>query len=288
VIAAVLQTAGVYSQSEILKNFSTFFDSLGVLFVIASMMGGIASVVFFSAYKRGLMLLLCPFLFMFVMKTTVTGRPTIVRIGERFTSATDSQFQSVLQEWLINKNNAAPQVSLVYVLFDSAVSSVMQSMVAMLTDTKNKEDLIAIARERVLVNVLSSKAMSPELLKLVSIGLVGQCGELTRLHSEANQARVDQLRIAELDKDIKRAGGSGGLNRIQRIDEKVAFRNSRIVEAKKKMFVLDPDVRLYILGVIDSYKQELAKKNTAEGNALLTAVGELRSNLSIHHRSVFC
>ena len=69
-IAAVLQTAGLYGQSQILHNFAPVFSAVGSMVYIWCILGAIFSVALFGNYRQASYLLMGPALLWWMLSTT--------------------------------------------------------------------------------------------------------------------------------------------------------------------------------------------------------------------------
>lgn len=190
-ISAVLQTAGLYTQNEVLTTMGNALISAGSLVYIVSVIAGVCSVALFGNYRAGLYLFLGPALFYFMLTSTVSAKATELRFGARSTQGSDKDQLSFLNTFVNEKYYEGDiKVSWFYARFDKIVSSIVQGTVAVLIDTKNKEDLINAGRERVFTRVLLARSKQPEYLALVSTGVMGDCGRLYKLETALAEPRL--------------------------------------------------------------------------------------------------
>ncbi len=191
-MAAAMQTAGVYAQASILVNFRDALITLAGLCYLCGVVAAVASVAIFGTYKRALYLLLGPALFYYVLDTTqTTGTP--VRVGDRALGARSVQDQiNFLKKYAPNPNYDQPaRVSKIFLLVDNVVSDVVQQIVAKLVDTKSKRDIVVQARDRVWSWMLLSNNDDPAFLRLVSMGAMGECATVTNMAQEIPNHRIN-------------------------------------------------------------------------------------------------
>lgn len=181
-IAAVLQTAGLYGQSQILENFAPVLGSVGALVYVWCVIGAIASVALFGNYRQAAYLLMGPALFWWMLENTQPVTATAHQFGDR-QSENDAENQIAFLEDSTEAGRFQEQarVSQFFVFYDNLVSSVVQEIVRFLVDTENKDDLIFVARERVLTRLLRQKGTEPNFLSLMNISLIGECARELQL-----------------------------------------------------------------------------------------------------------
>lgn len=239
-ISAALQTAGLYFQSDILNTFVPILQGLGVLIFIFGVGGAISTFVITGEYKRALFFLLSPSLFWMLLMYHSPAEPTRLQVGSRVqqNSARD-------QLEFLNKISGTdfytkkPEVSWFFAKFDNLVSSIVQGTVSVLIDEENKKDLIAVARERVLAELFSTRAASKDFVKLISLGILGECAELSRRSAELsnNDTDIKNLRTGNLPDSPPQ---------IARLNARNALLRPRIEILKQQTHPLDSGVKEYI------------------------------------------
>lgn len=191
-IAAAMQTAGVYAQAEILTNFQGFLEKLAALCYLAAIIGALMSAGLFGNYQKALYLLVGPPLFFFMVTTTKTVSGTEVKTGERVAEGSiEDQIKFLRSYASTGKFTQAAEVSYFFVGFDNLVSSIVQGIVSVIIDTKQNEDLIVKARERVLAWTLLATPNDNGFTKLVSLGVMGECSEVMRRKWQLQTHRAD-------------------------------------------------------------------------------------------------
>lgn len=177
-VAAALQTRGLFDQAKVLSEARDFLYGVGALAYLIAISMAVASVALYGSYRRAAYLLLGPTLFFFVIEARMTVRGTERRVGDRRLplSIPDQRsfFHLIGQEYL--KDGA--EISYVFGVFDSLVTEVVQDLVAAIIDTASGEDMRRVWRERAFSWVMHSTAVDPGLASLVSHGIVGECSEL--------------------------------------------------------------------------------------------------------------
>lgn len=223
-ISAVLQTAGFMFQSDIIKNFSGLLTELGVLFFVASAIGAIASFAIFGQARQTLYLLIASSIFYSLVFYTVPGQPTLLKVGARTAQASKSQLDMLQQVSGRNFLDEKVNVSWFFIQFDRLVSSVVQSLVNFLVDTKNSADLVAVAREKAVSDIFSKNIAEPQFTKLLAMGLMGECsrysfikGEISSIDTQlANKITVEPRRSSLMGMRDKYLTELAALQKVQR------------------------------------------------------------------------
>ena len=191
-MAAALQTAGVYAQAKILVQFKEAITWIAALCFLASVTAAIASTAIFGTYRKSLYLLVGPALFYFVLDKTDSVDGVAKKVGERLIPGSVADQKQFLSKYVHNASyDGQAQVSYVFLVIDNLVSAVVQDIVALLVDTKNSEDIVVQARERVFSWILLSSPDDPALLQLVAKGAMGECAKVTSLAIDISNHRKD-------------------------------------------------------------------------------------------------
>ena len=184
-VAAALQTAGFFFQSDILQRGTPLLTGLAVLSFVAAAVWAAYLFVIRASLLRGMPLLLGPVLFFFITRTVVATGPTRLQQGDRVSHTTaNEQLQLLRQIGDPAFYGTIPKVSFVFAQLDRIVSTSIQRVVTFLVDTANKEDLLVVAREETLAKLFTTSAIEKDFLELISYGVMGQCAELTNRISE--------------------------------------------------------------------------------------------------------
>jgi hypothetical protein len=285
-ISAALQTAGLYLQSDVLNNFVGILQGLGVLLFLVAIIGAISSYVITGMYKQAAFFLITPSIFWALLMFHCPAQPTLLQVGNRVQpgSAQDQlTFLSKISETDFYKRK--PEVSWFFAKFDNLISTIVQSTVSFLIDEENKKDLIAVAREKVLSEVFSARAADKDFVKLVSMGMLGECAELSRRSEE----------LANIDADLKTLAASKLPTLGNDVSRLTARRNlllPRIELLKNQSQPLDPGVKEYVwatLGVdrpnsatclqIWNYTRDTSLKEAERALALATSGDESKSGI---------
>lgn len=242
-ISAVLQTLGVYLQSRVLERFDEVMHALGFLLWLFAATGAVYTLAVHHAYKRALYFLIAPAFFYILLDTRVIGSPTIVQFGDRSVDlAADAQlsyFDLIGDSPLLDSD---PQVTWLYAQVDRFVSTSVQAIVSLLVDTGNRRDLLFLAREKALSRIVTAKVGDPGFLKLLAIGVMGECSELTNARRE----------VALIDQELQNiAQGAGGPARAAFLNNRRNLLVSRIVLLDAREFQLERSIIdfIYTLGV---------------------------------------
>ena len=183
-IAAVLETAGLFGQSQVLTNFSNMFQSLGALLYTWFVIGGLISLAVFGDYKKALYFFIAPALFWWLITDTVslTDESVVHQFGTRIH---DSHRQKKALKRMGNRemhtDASGAKVSKFFAKYDRLVSSTIQQLVAFLIDTDRNEDLIRVARERVYTRLFTQRGKNKHYISLLSLGLIGRCSDYVTL-----------------------------------------------------------------------------------------------------------
>jgi hypothetical protein len=285
-ISAALQTAGLYFQSDVLKSFMGILQGLGIILFLIGVIGAISSYVIFGQYKRAAYFILAPTFFWALLMFHSPAEPTLLQVGTRVqkNSAQDQlTFLSKISETDFYKRK--PEVSWFFAKFDNLISSLVQGTVSFLIDEENKKDLIAVARERVLSEVFSARAVDKDFIKLISLGMLGECAELSR--------RSDEL--ANIDIDLKNLAASSLPTiaaDISRLNARRTLLLPRIELLKNQKQPLDSGVKDYMWSTLGgerkdsatcteiwTYTHQASVKEAEKAMALATAGEEIKSGI---------
>ncbi len=184
-MAAVMQTAGLYAQSDILANYGPFMQSFGTLVYTVALIMGIVSIAVYGNYRQGVWLLVGPSMFYWLVYSTVPAPAALQRFGSRVN--TDAAIESQIYLDMVNviaQDSPTPRVSWLFAKFDGVITEIVQNVVTLLVDTEFNEDLTIAATERIYSRVVESKASDPGFTTLVSVGVMGRCGRLNRIKME--------------------------------------------------------------------------------------------------------
>ena len=210
-MAAALQTAGVYAQASILQNFREALTALAGLCYLVSVCLAVSSVAIYGSYRRAPYLLIGPALFYYVILTTASVNGTTVRVGTRTVPGSVQDQIRFLREWVHNERyEQDAQVSRLFLIVDNLVSAVVQDVVAVIVDSGRSEDMVLKARERVFSWILLSTPADPSVIRLVSVGVMGWCGQVNNLALEIPTHRIDPAQgiedanLTEVGRRVKR------------------------------------------------------------------------------------
>ena len=191
-ISAVLQTAGLYGQSDVLESFGPLLARTAGLFYFIAIIGALTSVALFGNYRRALLLIIGPVLFHMMLGSTMLGDATVIQVGQRINPDGASTQRKLLDMFTSSDPLTSDQekydhpitLSLFFVLYDNMISNIMQSTVGVLLDTQNREDIKIAVRERVLGMLFQPTDMRSAYLELISASTLGQCADETKLQFE--------------------------------------------------------------------------------------------------------
>ncbi len=233
IIAAALETKGLIDQASILVNFRETIEIIAALAWLFSICMALGAVAVFGNYRQGLYFLLGPPLFYYMITTTIPTDGAKAIFGNREIANSEQQQKNILS-WIraIENDEGSVDVSFFFGMFDSVITEVVQSVVALLLDEDNNADLRFVAREHVLSRVLKANSGNAELNNLVLGYHMGSCGDT--MSSILAQASVnDNARIR-----VKNTAGSNAI-----ADKALEH------EWNVKSVVLPPTVINYLIGL---------------------------------------
>lgn len=201
-IAAVLETAGLYGQSQILENFQPIFRSVGSLIYLWCAIGALISVAIFGNYRQGMYFFFGPALFWFILTWTVPVTGTRHQVGLREDNTIEEQLGFLKKAGDPNRyeengtdgnrRQKEARVSGFFVVYDDLVSSIVRQLVSFLLNEETREDLMFAARERVMTRVLGERVTESQFHALLSKGMMGQCSKALGLAKEISAQRLQQ------------------------------------------------------------------------------------------------
>lgn len=195
-VAAMLQTAGLYAQHEVLTSFQEVLRLTGTFIYIIAILGAIVLVALFGSYKRAMYVMISPALFYAVQNTTVMVRATTQQTGVRQVASSSVDQLTILRQITGNPLFDQPaKVSWLFVKYDQVISQVVQNVVAVLIDTKNQADILQDARERAFSRLLMADGIDQGYLRLTSLGAMGSCAKVTGVSTDiaGAQKEIDWL-----------------------------------------------------------------------------------------------
>jgi hypothetical protein len=200
-ISALLETAGLHLQGEILTTFQSLFHSAAYFLLIAAMIGVLLSFVLSGGYKLLPSFLLGTTLFMFVLETRTEVDPTQVQVGSRV--ATSSKEDQIKMLRLVGGDDAfdkKPSVSFVFRTFDRLVSSIIQTIVGFQMDTINGKDLEVQLRDDAMRFLFSQGSDRAEYRRLVGLSMGGPCGDFSRYAHEEVDRTVKEAQLRKTNR----------------------------------------------------------------------------------------
>lgn len=200
-IGATMQTAGIFAQAEILRNFKTYLEHLAALCYLCSIIGALLSIGVFGNYSKAAYFLIGPPLFTYMITTTMNVNGAQQVFGERVVAGSIDDQTKFLKKFVQNLDTSGgAEVSRFFVLYDSLVTSVVQGTVSAIIDTKNNQDLVDKARERVFSWIYMAQPLDPGFKELLVFGLRGRCASVYSHLLEAMRYRINpQLRKVDRD-----------------------------------------------------------------------------------------
>lgn len=168
IVAAALQTKGIIDQAKILENL-TELNSIASLFYLFAIAMAIGSIAILGNYRQGIYLLVGPVLYTFMVTTTVETNGVMAKMGDyEIPNSIGRQTEFLRHIRLLDDKGGKKKVSLVFALVDGMVTEVVQEVTKLLVDTKNRNHLRFVARERALSYLLLDLPVDGPIPLLVS------------------------------------------------------------------------------------------------------------------------
>lgn len=216
-VAAVLQTAGLYGQSDVLLFYKEALQSLAGLLYIFAIAGALTSAAVFGNYRNATYFLIGPLLFYGLIVGVTTAKPTSVQVGMRVEKGSEPLQQQLLSAYLEEGSKIYTRelkLSWFFVMFDNLVTNVTQNIVSVLIDEENRADIVKIARERGLVEILGVQNTDRNLAELASVAIAGECSGVMRNYLAAGQPGVRDAKAGTVQaqqRDTFLAEGAKGM-----------------------------------------------------------------------------
>ncbi|MBL7662189.1 DUF4225 domain-containing protein [bacterium] len=200
-MAAMLQTAGYFAQSEILAHLGWMFDQIGVVILLGCAIFAIVSFVVYGRADATKWFLLGPPLFIWILSSRIEAHGTKWQFGtfDRGTPNAAEVFPSMEGKQI--------KVSWAFHQWDLFVSELSRQLIDMLTKSSEKPDLLFNVRQQVMDKVMSSRVADPGLLELIHLSMRGQCAENTNLIQ-----RMVDIETQDLYRKYKNPTDRGGLS----------------------------------------------------------------------------
>lgn len=185
-VAASLQSAGLFFQSQILDAFYGPFEALPVLlFVIASLLA-LGSTVMFGRPRESLSLLVGPIILVTLLAGRVEVSDTQWRLGN---SQGDPQQVRDLTETITGEAKAQPRVSSFFAHFDRVTSDLVQTLAGQLSSARADANLSVVAKTQLYGYLMSQTISDPGLRELLHLSLLGQCRGMVEAGAEMADKR---------------------------------------------------------------------------------------------------
>ncbi len=185
-ISAILQSAGLFGQSDVLHFYAPALESMAAFLFLVSFAAALGAVAVFGKYRQAAYFLIGPSLFYMMITGTVPGEYTLVKTGTDVLPDYAKKQEELLSAFIKDTDGIEKlygrelRLSWFFVMYDNLISSVTQGIVSVLIDTENKEHIINVARERALAEVFAGRGIDPFFNRIVHQGLMGeQCREVT-------------------------------------------------------------------------------------------------------------
>lgn len=193
-MAAAMQTAGAYGQANVLNTFEQPLTQIAGLCYLAAVCAAILSAAIYGQYRNALYFLIGPALFYYAITVRTDVMGTELRIGDRRVPGSIPDQIRFLKEYAHSAQyDGAARVSYVYLGYDALVTSVVQGIVGRILDTRNQEDQLLRARERVFSWVIHGLPAEGAFVKLLALGNYGHCAHVNALSIELQNEKIIRI-----------------------------------------------------------------------------------------------
>lgn len=190
-VAAALETAGLYTVGNIIESAAPALKSLGFFVYVWCAVAALTSFALFGDTRRVIYFVVGPALFYWSFQAVRPVTAVRLRVGQRIDAQGEARIRSTITESFGGANTPAnTNVPFIMVAFDNMVSEVTQQIVSLLLDTTNKQDLKAAARDRILSRILLQGGDKAPYYELVALSLVGNCAKQVSLAREIGTPRL--------------------------------------------------------------------------------------------------
>ncbi len=201
-VAAVLETAGYYYQSQILDQLGeAFTGSLGGLIYAVGVAATVFAVAIRGGYKFGPWLLIGPPLFFSMVVPRTAADNTLWQFAGQ--PRDQNQVQAEVAR-LVPPGDA--EVSTLFAKYNRLVSRTVQEMVRVINREKTQSDKWFIYKGQLLSQVYSRNVDNPGLQQLIQHSLLYDCAEFVQAASESlqpdrdpTQTKMRQDQLAHFD-----------------------------------------------------------------------------------------
>lgn len=207
-MAAIMETAGLYGQSQILENFGDLIHTSGAFVYAWCLIGAVFSLALWGNYVQAMWFLIGPALFFWVLDQRIDVVSTAYQNGQRLEMLSEQQIEFLKKNGNAARYQNGARVSWVFARFDSLVSSITQGLVAHITNQDDYQDLRFIARERVMKSLLRARGGETEFIQLLSLSLLGDCAKAIDLSKQIASPRLTKATAGTVDfreKELKLA-----------------------------------------------------------------------------------
>lgn len=242
-IAAVLQTAGYYTQELFLDRMQDFFNHTGAFIYTISIIGGVISYAIFGSYRAVRYLLIGPALFWFLVGARAESDGVIWKIGNgsprtAVGPVTSDEAAKAVREMVDNTKdetsetavNKKIRISSAFNWFSQVIDTVTETFVAAVLQHEDDEDLNFVYRVRAFEILLNSKIANPDLLQMFESSLFGNCQPMMA----AATALSDPIIAPRFVEDLKIAADQAIANPNIEPGKKAAAIDSYVDVARKR------------------------------------------------------
>ena len=197
IVAAVLETTGYVTQSNLLDAFSGFWGAVGTFFYTFSCIGAIMSVMIFGSYRYARYLAIGPTLFWFLIGNRVDVPPTQWKLGGGRTTSVEAGFTKTAMEGY-DPVAHPPKVPWFFAYYTKAIDDVMTGFVNVILSHENDQDLLFQTRNHMLDFLLNVGPNEDEVYRLFGEGLFNECSPMSNYATALSNKRYSALHNKEL------------------------------------------------------------------------------------------
>jgi hypothetical protein len=214
-VAASMETAGHYTQSQLLDVFAGPFGMhLGALLYLIAIIISLVSLASGGSYRFGIWLLIGPPLFFFLVNVRTPSDGVQWRFGAR-----DHDQSEVLRgvRGLTGQNGSSGNISLFFSTWDKLVSGVVQGFVELLHLTDKGSDLDFLNKTETYMRLFGKDVQDPRVKGFVGLALSNRCADFIALKKKVSNPQTPQN---QKDAAQRLLDNHGGNNWVLSVDEK--------------------------------------------------------------------
>ncbi|MDD9951785.1 MAG: hypothetical protein OXT67_09495, partial [Zetaproteobacteria bacterium] len=195
-VAAALETMGYHAMSGVIEQAEPMITAIAALLYLGALIAALISTALGGNYRSGLWFLIGPPLFYY----TIMNQEQSDGASWKFGAFEDEGHKYVSK--IVDPNNAV-DVPWLFKTYNEVISSVIQSVITVVTNSDVKKQMMFMTRQRIMDGILRETPLTPGLESLIRFGTMGHCGKI--MNAARQLALVNRY---ELDKTESNAAVS--------------------------------------------------------------------------------